>query len=125
MYELLIGHPPFEAKGGAVRRICIGVGGKCCQRGMPGEPAEGRDTVGGGAAMAGGGLCVHSQILYGSPPLEESLDIWARDLMLRFLVRVSSALFGCPCKHHAMRQRPLLCSVRFFHPYSGQIAGPF
>lgn len=120
MYELLIGHLPFEAKGGAVQRIGIGVGSKCCQRGMSGQETGGRESAGGGAAMAGGGLCVHSQILYRSPPLEESLDIWARDLMLRFLVRMSSALFAWPCEHHAMRQRPLLSSVCFFHP-SGQI----
>ena len=75
MHELLLGNPPFEANG---KRS------KCCPRA---KIAEG--------TAPGSRQCVHSQILWTVPSLADgSIDMWARDLLLRFLEKEPASRLG-------------------------------
>ena len=91
MYEILLGRRPFEASGGTEKVFGIGPENMCCSRGKIEATAVDRcaDKY---PVMVGRRLCIHSQILYGAPIIEEGVDIWARDLMQRFLVCLTCCL---------------------------------
>ena len=104
MYELLFGNPPFDA----------GSRSKCCTRA---KIAEG--------TAPGSRQCVHSQILWTVPSLVDgSIDMWARDFLLRFLEKEPDSRLGSRGGSSAIKTHAFFARLSFQDLEAGKLRAP-